>query len=57
LVKDFGFTVTTLPKEEQQKMSEYTMTVLDKYSKKDPIFAEATKILKKYMMDLGLSKK
>jgi hypothetical protein len=32
------------------------MTVLDKYSKKDPAFAEATKILKTYMRDLGLLK-
>jgi len=57
LVKDFGFTITTLSEEEQQKMSAYSMAVLDKYAKKDPIFAEATKILKKYMMDLGLLKK
>ena len=32
------------------------MAVLDKYSKKDPIFAEATEIFKKYMKDLGLLK-
>ncbi|MCP4693624.1 MAG: hypothetical protein GY859_36655, partial [Desulfobacterales bacterium] len=51
-----GFTVTSLSVEEQMKMSKYSMAVLDKYSKKDPIFAEATKILKQYMKDLGLSK-
>jgi hypothetical protein len=32
------------------------MAVLDKYSAKDPTFAEATKILKTYMRDLGLLK-
>jgi len=56
LVKDFGFTVTTLSEEEQKKMYQYSMAVLDKYSKKDPIFAEATEIFKKYMKDLGLLK-
>jgi len=56
IVKDFGFTVTTLSEEEQRKMRNYSMAVLDKYSKKDPIFAEATKILKQYMQDLGLLK-
>jgi hypothetical protein len=35
-------------------MSKYSLAVLDKYSKKDPTFAEATKILKTYMKDLGL---
>ena len=56
LVKDFGFTITTLSEEEQQKMYQHSMAVLDKYSKKDPIFAEATEIFKKYMKDLGLLK-
>jgi TRAP-type mannitol/chloroaromatic compound transport system substrate-binding protein len=56
IVEKHGFTVTTLPEEEQRKLSQYSMTVLDKYSKKDPAFAEATKILKTYMRDLGLLK-
>ncbi|MFQ5484005.1 MAG: TRAP transporter substrate-binding protein DctP [Desulfobacterales bacterium] len=56
IVKDFGFTVTTLPEAEQRKMRNYSLAVLDKYSKKDPTFAEATKILKQYMKDLGLLK-
>jgi len=56
IVKDFGFTVTSLSEQEQRKMSKYSMAVLDKYSKKDPIFAEATGILKTYMQDLGLLK-
>jgi TRAP-type mannitol/chloroaromatic compound transport system substrate-binding protein len=56
IVKDFGFTVTSLSEQEQRKMYKYSMAVLDKYSKKDPIFAEATEILKKYMRDLGLLK-
>jgi TRAP-type mannitol/chloroaromatic compound transport system substrate-binding protein len=56
IVKDFGFTVTTLPEEEQRKMRNHSLAVLDKYSKKDPTFAEATKILKQYMQDLGLLK-
>jgi TRAP-type mannitol/chloroaromatic compound transport system substrate-binding protein len=56
IVEEFGFTVTTLPEEEQRILSQYSMAVLDKYSEKDPTFAEATKILKTYMKDLGLSK-
>lgn len=54
LVEEFGFTVTSLPVEEQQKLSQHTMKVLNKYSEKDPIFKEATQILKDYMSDLGL---
>jgi TRAP-type mannitol/chloroaromatic compound transport system substrate-binding protein len=56
IVEKFGFTVTSLSAEEQQKMYQYSMAVLDKYSEKDPTFAEATKILKTYMKDLGLLK-
>ena len=56
IVEDHGFTVTSLSEEEQQKMYKYSMAVLDKYSKKDATFAEATKILKQYMQDLGLLK-
>ena len=56
IVENHGFTVTTLPEEEQRKMSQYSMAVLDKYSKKDPTFAKATEILKTYMKDLGLLK-
>jgi TRAP-type mannitol/chloroaromatic compound transport system substrate-binding protein len=56
IVEKHGFTVTTLSEEEQRKMSRYSLSVLDKYSKKDPTFAEATKILKTYMRDLGLLK-
>jgi len=56
IVEEHGFTVTTLPEEEQRKLSQYSMAVLDKYSKKDPEFAAATKILKTYMKDLGLLK-
>jgi TRAP-type mannitol/chloroaromatic compound transport system substrate-binding protein len=54
IVAEHGFTITTLPEEEQRKMNQYSIAVLDKYSKKDPAFAEATKILKTYMKDLGL---
>ena len=56
IVEEFGFTVTSLPEEEQRIMSKYSMEVLDKYSAKDADFAKATKILKKYMKDLGLLK-
>jgi TRAP-type mannitol/chloroaromatic compound transport system substrate-binding protein len=56
IVEQHGFTITTLPEEEQRKLSKYSMTVLDKYSKMDPTFAEATKILRTYMNDLGLLK-
>ncbi|MBW1999369.1 MAG: TRAP transporter substrate-binding protein DctP [Deltaproteobacteria bacterium] len=54
IVEKSGFTVTSLPEEEQRKMYKYSMAVLDKYSKKDPLFAQATEILKTYMRDLGL---
>ena len=54
LVDEFNYTFTTLPEEEQLKMRKHSLAVLEKYSAKDPDFAEATKILKKYMMDLGL---
>jgi TRAP-type mannitol/chloroaromatic compound transport system substrate-binding protein len=54
IVEKHGHTVTTLPEAEQRKLSQYSMKVLDKYSKKDPEFAEATKILRTYMKDLGL---
>ena len=56
IVEKFGHTVTSLPEAEQRKMSQYSLAVLDKYSKMDPIFAEATEILKTYMRDLGLMK-
>jgi TRAP-type mannitol/chloroaromatic compound transport system substrate-binding protein len=56
IVAEHGFTITTLSEEEQRKMNQYSIAVLDKYSKKDPAFAEATKILKTYMRDLGLLK-
>ena len=56
IVEEFGHTVTSLPEEEQRKMSKYSLAVLDKYSAKDPIFAKATEILKNYMKDLGLLK-
>ena len=56
IVEEFGFTVTSLPEEEQRIMSKYSMEVLDKYSAKDADFAKATKILKTYMKDLGLLK-
>jgi len=54
LVEEWGYTITTLPVEEQRILSEYSMVVLDKYSAEDPIFAEATAILKDYMRALGL---
>jgi len=56
IVKEFGFTVTTLPEKEQRIMAKYSMGVLDKYSAKDPTFAKATEILRNYMKDLGLLK-
>ncbi len=56
IVEEFGFTVTSLPEEEQRKMHQYSMAVLDKYSAKDASFAKATEILRNYMKDLGLLK-
>ncbi len=55
-MEEFGFTVTSLPEEEQRKMHQYSMAVLDKYSAKDASFAKATEILRNYMKDLGLLK-
>ena len=49
-----GFTFTSLSEKDQLTMRKHSLTVLDKYSAKDPDFAEATKLLKKYMADLGL---
>ncbi|MBT6338830.1 MAG: TRAP transporter substrate-binding protein DctP [Desulfobacula sp.] len=49
-----GFTFTSLSEKDQLEMRKHSLAVLDKYSAKDPDFAEATKILKKYMADLGL---
>ena len=57
LVKNFKFTVTSLPESEQRLMSGYSLAVLDKYSAKDADFAKATAILKQYMKDLGLLEK
>jgi len=54
IVRDFGFTVTTLSEKEQRIMSKHSLAVLDRYSKKDADFAKATEILKNYMKDLGL---
>lgn len=51
-----GFTFTSLSEKDQLEMRKHSLTVLEKYSAKDPDFAEATKILKKYMTDLGLMK-
>ncbi len=51
-----GFTFTRLSAEDQLEMRKHSIAVLDKYSAKDPEFAKATKILKKYMSDLGLLK-
>lgn len=56
MIKSGSHTITSLSEEEQMKMAEFSMMVLDKYAKKDPIFAEATQILRKYMKDLGLLK-
>lgn len=49
-------TITTLSEKDQVEMRKHSLAALDKYSAKDPDFAEATKILKKYMEDLGLLK-
>ncbi len=56
LADKFGYTFTSLSEEEQLIMRKHSLAVLEKYSAKDPDFAEATKILKKYMTDLGLLK-
>ena len=51
-----GFTFTKLSVKDQLVMRKHSLAVLEKYSAKDPDFAKATKILKKYMTDLGLLK-
>ncbi len=53
-LKRKGFIFTKLSTEDQLIMRKHSLAVLDKYSAKYPDFAEATKILKKYMRDLGL---
>jgi TRAP-type mannitol/chloroaromatic compound transport system substrate-binding protein len=50
------FSFTTFSEKDQLEMRKHSLAVLEKYSAKDPDFAEATKILKKYMNDLGLMK-
>ena len=54
IVEEFGFTVTSLPEEEQRVLSKHSLAVLEKYAAKDATFAKATEILKGYMRDLGL---
>ena len=56
LADEFKFTMTTLSEEDQLEMRKHSLAVLEKYSAKDPDFAEATKILKQYMTDLGILK-
>lgn len=53
LVKDFKFTITSLPQSDMKGLTKATMKVLEKYSAKDADFAKATEILKKYMQDSG----
>lgn len=50
------FSFTTLSEKDQLEMRKHSLAALEKYSAKDPDFAEATKALKKYMGDLGLLK-
>ena len=49
-----GFTFTRLSETDQREMRKHSMAVLEKYSEKDSDFAEATRLMKKYMNDLGL---
>ncbi len=53
-IVDMGYTITTLPVEEQAIMAGYSLAILDEFAAEDPIFAEATEILKDYMRELGL---
>lgn len=56
LAGQFKYNFTALSVEDQMIMRKHSLAVLEKYSAKDSDFAEATKILKQYMMDLGLLK-
>ena len=56
LANKFKYTFTSLSEADQLIMRKHSLAVLEKYSAKDPDFAKATKILKKYMTDLGLLK-
>ena len=53
-LKKMGIKLTYLSTEERSKMAGYAVKVLDKYSKKDPAFAKATEVVKKYMRAVGV---
>ena len=53
LVKEFGFEVTHFPPEDEAKMRQFTMEVLDEYSAKDAAFAKAADIMKDYLRLMG----
>lgn len=52
-MEEWGFTITSLPEEEQAILRGYMLEILDEYAAEDPYFAEATEILKDYMRELG----
>jgi len=51
-----GIKFTYLPDAERSKMAGFMVKVLDNYSKKDPEFARATEVVKKYMRAVGVLK-
>ena len=53
LVKEFGFEVTHFPAEDEAKMRQFVLEVLDEYSAKDAAFAKAADIMKDYLRLLG----
>lgn len=53
MVKEKGIEVTYFPPEEEAKMRQYAMEVLDQYSAKDPVFAKGATMLKDYLKLMG----
>jgi TRAP-type C4-dicarboxylate transport system substrate-binding protein len=51
-----GIQFTYLSDTERSKMAGFSVKVLDNYSKKDPDFAQATEVVKKYMRAVGVLK-
>jgi len=53
LVNKFGFEVTHFPPEDEAKMRQFVLEVLDEYSAKDAAFAKAADIMKDYLRLMG----
>jgi len=54
--ENWGVVEHQLPAEEQFVVTEAALRIMDKYSEKDPYFAEGAEIMKTYLKDIGLVK-